>query len=115
MHELSLCQGLLAQVAQVATQHGQQRIASVTLRIGPLAGVEPQLLQQAFAIARQDTPAAAAELRIEAAPLTVHCPHCDNDYPAELPRLACPHGGSLQTTLSGGDELLLVSVGFFEE
>ncbi len=115
MHELSLCQGLLRQVEAIAAEHDQSRVRRITLRIGPLAGVEPQLLQQAFEIARNGSSAAEAQLQIDSAPLCIHCPGCHADHPAELPRLSCPHCGSEQTTLISGDELLLVSVSFFEE
>ena len=48
MHELSVCQGLLDQVTGIARQHQATGVARIRLRIGPLSGVEPQLLQQAF-------------------------------------------------------------------
>jgi hydrogenase nickel incorporation protein HypA/HybF len=112
MHELSICRGLLLQLAEIAATHQQTRISRIQLRIGPLAGVEPQLLQQAFAIARQGSVAAQAELLIEAAPLIVHCPDCGQDSSASLPRLSCGHCGQQQTRLISGDELLLLSIAF---
>ncbi|MCW8959436.1 MAG: hydrogenase maturation nickel metallochaperone HypA, partial [Gammaproteobacteria bacterium] len=52
MHELSLCRGLLQQVSELAREHRAQTVSRITLRIGPLAGVEIPLLESAFAIAR---------------------------------------------------------------
>ncbi|MBE0510803.1 MAG: hydrogenase maturation nickel metallochaperone HypA [Gammaproteobacteria bacterium] len=112
MHELSVCRGLLQQVADIAATHQQPQVSRIQLRIGPLAGVEPQLLQQAFTIARQGSVAEQAELAIEAAPLIVHCPDCGQDSPASLPRLDCGHCGQQQTQLKSGDELLLLSIAF---
>lgn len=115
MHELSVCRGLLDQVSEIARQHGREQVRRIVLRIGPLSGVEPSLLRQAFTIARDNTIAAAAELHIEEAPLTVFCPQCDALLPVHLPSLACPECGSEDTRLRSGDELLLVSVSFPEE
>ena len=71
MHELSICQGLLAQVEQVAATHHADRVDSIVVQVGPLAGVEIPLLEQAFSVARAGTVAANALLVIEAIPLTV--------------------------------------------
>lgn len=110
MHELSLCSGLLHQVQRVAAAHGAQRVAAITLRIGPLSGVEPTLLQQAFAQARAGTVAASARLAIEAAPVRVHCLECGHDSDAAPNRLLCDACGGWRTRLLSGAEILLVSV-----
>ena len=62
MHELSVCQALIGQVEAIAREHQAKRVASILLGIGPLSGVEPQLLQQAFPIASAGTIADEAEL-----------------------------------------------------
>ena len=64
MHELSVCQGLLDQVAGIARQNQATGVKLIRLRIGPLSGVEPQLLEQAFPLARAGTIAERAELAI---------------------------------------------------
>jgi hydrogenase nickel incorporation protein HypA/HybF len=110
MHELSLCQALLAQVEQVAQDHQAHRVDKVVLRIGPLSGVEPRLLQDAFPIARAGTVAADAELLIEELPLTVRCQSCGAETAAQPNRLICGACGDWHTQLISGDELLLASV-----
>ncbi|MGM0594748.1 MAG: hydrogenase maturation nickel metallochaperone HypA [Pseudomonadota bacterium] len=114
MHELSLCRSLLQQVGDIAAQHHADSVSRITLRIGPLAGVEIPLLESAFAVARTETPAAEAELVIERPPLRIHCTACAREAATELPHLLCPHCGSDQTRLVSGDELLLVSVSVAE-
>lgn len=115
MHELSLCRGLLSQVSELAQHHGRDRVSRIVLRIGPLAGVETALLKQAFEVARSDTVARDAQLQIEESPLVIFCPTCQQSAAASLPRLDCPRCGNQQTTLQGGDELLLLSISFPEE
>ncbi len=110
MHELSVCQALLAQVENIATEHAAKGVERIVLRIGPLAGVEPRLLQDAFPIAGAGSRAADAELVIEALPLKVRCDSCGAESDAAPNRLVCGACGDWHTRLISGDELLLASV-----
>lgn len=110
MHELSVCQALLAQVENVARNNNAQRVDRVILHIGPLAGVEPRLLRDAFPIACAGTVAAGAELVIEELPLVVRCKNCGAETAAAPNRLICGVCGDWHTQLISGDELLLASV-----
>lgn len=110
MHELAICQGLLSQVRRVAEQKGATSVHSIRLRIGPLSGVEAPLLRQAFSIARGDTIAQGAGLEIEFAPVTVQCRICGAESAAAPNRLLCGQCNAWQVRVTGGDELLLMSV-----
>jgi len=110
MHELSVCQGLLDQVESIAAQHGAQRVTTITLHIGMLSGVEPELLQQAFSLARSGGVAAQASLIIEALPIRVSCQACGRESEVLPNRLLCGHCGDFHTRLISGDELLLARV-----
>lgn len=110
MHELSIARALLRQVGRVSVAHGGARVRRVRVRLGPLSGVEPALLAAAFPQACQDTPHAGAVLEIERVPVRVRCLACGQEHEGAPNRLRCPACGSADTTLVGGDELLLVSV-----
>ncbi len=110
MHELSLCQGMLGQLSDLARQHGATAVTRVVVRIGPLAGVEPQLLANAFPLAMAGTLAEGAELVIEPQPVRVVCQSCGAESEVEPNRLLCGACGDWQTRMIGGDELLLASV-----
>jgi hydrogenase nickel incorporation protein HypA/HybF len=110
MHELSVCQGLLDQVAGIARQNQATGVKRIRLRIGPLSGVEPQLLEQAFPLASAGTIAAHAELAIETLAVRVRCETCGAETEATANRLLCGACGDWHTKLVSGDELLLVSV-----
>jgi len=110
MHELSVARALLRQVGRVAGAHGDARVRRVTVRIGPLSGVEPALLAQAFPQALAGTPAAGTELVIESVPVRIQCLACGHEGEAAPNRLRCPACGGADTRLVGGDELLLVSL-----
>ena len=48
MHELSLCEDLMNQVLTIAKAHHAEKVVRIIVRIGPLSGIEPLLLESAF-------------------------------------------------------------------
>jgi hydrogenase nickel incorporation protein HypA/HybF len=110
MHELSVCYGILRQLEDIAREHQASAVASLRLQIGPLAGIEPQLLAQAFPLASAGTVAADAALQLETLPVRVRCKHCGAETEATANRLLCGRCGDWQTQLLSGDEMLLASV-----
>ncbi len=110
MHELSVCQALIRQVDEVARRHGARRVKAIHLDIGPLSGVEPELLRRAYDLAAAGSAAQDALLCIEAAPVRVHCEDCGAETAAEINRLLCARCGAWRTRLVSGDEMLLRSV-----
>jgi hydrogenase nickel incorporation protein HypA/HybF len=110
MHELSICQALLAQIETLATRHRAQQVVLIKVQIGPLAGVEPHLLTQAFALAQVGTLAAQAKLVLETLPVRVRCQSCDQESETSSNQLICHHCGDWHTELLSGDEMLLASV-----
>jgi len=110
MHELSICQALLDQVEGIARKHGATRVERILLKVGPLSGVEPVLIQHAYTLAAAGTIAETAELVIETAEVRVHCTVCGVESPAAPNRLLCAACGSFQTRLVSGDEMLLAQL-----
>ncbi len=110
MHELSICQGLMRQVTAIAQQHHARSVSLIRLRIGPLSGVEPELLMQAFPIASAGTVAANATLTVERQAVRVRCRQCGAETEATANRLVCGECGHWQTQLVSGDEMILQSV-----
>ena len=110
MHELSICQALIEQVEAVARKEGALQVVQVRVGIGPLSGVEPQLLQQAFQLARAGSIAATASLLIDHLPVRVSCRECGQETGAEVANLACGNCGDWHTELVSGDEMLLTQV-----
>jgi hydrogenase nickel incorporation protein HypA/HybF len=108
MHEMSICQALINQVEQIAQDKGAGEVSSITLSIGPLSGVEPQLLNHAFEIARHGSVAQGARLEIETGPVVVECRSCGCSGKASVNHLMCPSCGHWQVNLVQGDELLLL-------
>ncbi len=110
VHELSICQALMSQVETIAAQHQAGKVTCITVQIGVLSGVVPELLTQAFTIARAGTIAEQARLITETLPIKIRCRQCGAETEACANRLLCGECGDWQTQLISGEELLLASV-----
>jgi len=110
VHELAVCQALIEQLETIVRRHEASAAERIVLRIGPLSGVEPHLLEQAFPIASAGTVAAGAELVVDSLPVTVSCAGCGATTSVLPNRLVCANCGDWHTTLVSGDELELYRV-----
>ena len=110
MHELAICQSLVNQLDEIAGDHPDKRIVIVHIQVGPLSGVVPELLQDAFPIASIGTAAENAELQFHNTGIRVHCSKCGADSDASSNNLTCSQCGDWQTELIAGDELILQQV-----
>jgi len=110
MHELAICQSLMDQVESIALERNALSVTSIVIGIGPLSGVEAQLLKNAYPLASAGTIAEHAELVIEYLPIRVKCTQCDSESDALPNKLICKQCGDWRTTLISGDEMMLMSV-----
>src|SRR6056297_1905728 len=110
MHEMAVCNELLDQVRANAMQHGARSVGAITVRIGALSGVEPDLLERAFTVARAGDYTDRARLVIETVGVRIRCRACGNENEAAANRLLCDACGGYAVDLVGGDELLLASL-----
>jgi hydrogenase nickel incorporation protein HypA/HybF len=110
MHELAICQSLMEQVESIAHEREAKCVTSITIGIGPLSGVEFQLLKNAYPIASAGTVAEDAELIIEHLPIKVRCNQCGTESDALPNKLTCKQCGDWRTTLISGDEMMLMSL-----
>ncbi len=110
MHEFSLTRSLCAQVAEIVRADGGGTVREIRVRCGPLSGVEPLLMREAFAILRREGPMAEAELRIIEEGLSARCDGCGRTFEPENFCFVCPHCGSPKTTAVSGDAVVIESV-----
>lgn len=108
MHELSVCLSLLEQVQRIAAERGSQYVTRIELGIGPLSGVESDLLRNAWPLAAAGSIAEDAELLIETAAIVVRCTICKAETPASANKLICGECGDFRTRLVSGDEMTLL-------
>ena len=107
MHELAVCQDIIAQVENIAREHDAIAVHLVSVEIGPLSGVEAALLEAAFPIACAGTVAENAKLEINEIPVKVKCRSCQEISTASSNDLTCRSCGNWQTDVISGDEMLL--------
>lgn len=107
VHELSICQALLTQVAEVARRQGAEVVERITIELGPLSGVEPSLLSSAFSIMRLNGVASNATLHIESIGVSILCVECGAETATRANYLICRACGGLRTRVIAGDELCL--------
>jgi len=111
MHELSLVHGLCRQLDELANEHGASRILELTVEVGVLSNVVPELLRQAFLAMRPQVPLIEeAELILREVPLTLTCAECGCTTEVRELRFLCPACDSPRVDARGGEELLLRNV-----
>jgi len=113
MHELSLCQALIATASrQLAArpEHSGRRLRCLKVSVGALSGCEPDLLARLFPHASPGTVADGAELEIEFQPAEVACDDCGARRDVSANQLCCPACGSASITLVAGDGVFLTGL-----
>ncbi|MBS0265347.1 MAG: hydrogenase maturation nickel metallochaperone HypA [Planctomycetes bacterium] len=109
MHEQSLIRALLRQVEQIRIENGGLAVVDIQVEIGPLAGVEPLLLESAYKVVSPEFRMRETHLVVNEVPLTAECPACGT-IAVEQTRIVCPQCGQTEVTITAGDEMRLVSV-----
>ncbi|QDU64418.1 Hydrogenase/urease nickel incorporation protein HypA [Planctomycetes bacterium Pan216] len=111
MHELSIATSLIDVACDAAGDEGAERVLSLRVRLGPLAGVDHEALLFAFGFAAEGTMCEGARLLIEEVPVTVYCPDCDavKRLP-EIYQFTCPDCGTPTPEMRTGREMELASL-----
>ncbi len=110
MHELSLMDNVRELALEQARLHGASRIEVITLRIGALAGVEPDALRFAFEVVMAGSIAANAQLHVEAVAAEAFCEPCSKAFAVRDGWCECPRCGAISRRLLRGRELELASL-----
>ena len=105
MHELSLCEGIIKVIEEQAAVQKYTKVEKVFLEIGALAGVELDALRFGFGVVIKGTIAEEAKLEIITVDGAAWCMPCEKTVKVSQRFDACPHCGSHQLQITGGDEL----------
>jgi hydrogenase nickel incorporation protein HypA/HybF len=105
MHEYSVVSALVDRVEQEARARHAVAVHRLSVRIGELSGIEPQLLASAFELCREGTVCARAELRITRSAVCWECPQCGTTIEAGAV-LRCPDCAR-PARMRSGDEIML--------
>ncbi|MEW5998586.1 MAG: hydrogenase maturation nickel metallochaperone HypA [Pseudomonadota bacterium] len=105
MHELALCESIRSIIEEQSRTQSFARVARVRLAVGPFAGVEVEALRFSFGVAMAGSVAQDAQLEIDEQPGRGWCLPCAEEVAIAQRFDVCPHCGSHQVQMTGGDEL----------
>ncbi|PLY14618.1 MAG: hydrogenase maturation nickel metallochaperone HypA [Sedimenticola sp.] len=105
MHEMSICEGILQVLEDQAKTQSFERIKTVWLEIGPLAGVELSALRFGFDAVTRNSLAQDARLVIIETQGEAWCLECAKTVAVTQRFDACPDCGSYQLQITRGDEM----------
>lgn len=111
MHEMGMCEGVLAAVEQRA---GGREVARVGVRAGTLLRVEPAAFQASFELVAAGSVAERATTEITITPVRARCTGCEVDFDTLDPFPACPECGGVDLQREGGEELVLERVRYVD-
>ena len=110
MHEVSICEYLLALVDQEAKRHKVSRIMRLRVEIGRLSCLEPEALRFAFDAMAPGTIAEAAEFQIDQPPVTATCQDCGAVVAMNTRFGTCASCGGVRLKMHGGAEMRLLEM-----
>lgn len=111
LHELGIVFHIQRDLEQVALENAVGHIASVTLEMGEVSGIVPELLLDAWRwSADKKDLFRGAELVIETIPALTHCEACGCDYATLEHGKTCPSCGSGETYLIQGNEVSIKEI-----
>lgn len=109
MHEISLVQGLLQQLHDIAAEHKTTKVTKVTMLVGPLSGVVVDSFQFGFDIlTKEDDLVRDAELEIIIPEVSYRCSACGavEKTAGQRPQTCGSCGDALLITEEGSDLIL---------
>ncbi len=109
MHEYSLVEALIGRVEAEARRRQALAVHGLSIRVGELAGVDPELLRTAYETFRAGTVCERAELRLTTRAAAWVCPSCDAPIVRGAP-LRCPACEVPARLVEGSDALILDAI-----
>lgn len=110
MHELTVAAALVEQIEEIRKRENAERVCAIYLSLGELSGIDREAFEFCFPLAAEGTAVEKAQIVIEEVKTVVHCSDCELDTEAALPFLACTACGSLNISVSAGQDFLITSV-----
>ncbi len=111
MHELGIVFYIIDDAKKAAADNGLMSVRSVTLELGEVSGVVPEILGDAWTWACKREPMMeGCELVVEDIPAVTHCEACGADYGTVEHGRTCPVCGSEQTYLLRGREVMIKQI-----
>jgi len=107
VHEMGIANSVLDAIRVERRRFPDGHICKVGVRIGELAGVNPDAMSFCFEALVRGTELEPIALEIEYCPRRYMCRVCGSSYIASIGSPACPECGGTDSHFLGGDELEL--------
>ncbi len=107
MHETGLAQEIFNIVTDIAGQHAPKQVVRISLNVGEMVAVVPDMLEFAFRAIVEDTPLKNAKLDIHVIPLTAVCQSCRKSFDITQFEFSCPFCQSPDITVKTGNEFII--------
>jgi hydrogenase nickel incorporation protein HypA/HybF len=107
MHEFAIANSVLDAARAEAALRPGTRLAKICVRIGDLAGLDPDALAFCFEALVKETDLESVVLEIERRQQRHRCSRCGNEFAVIDYAVACPACGDASTELVSGRELEL--------
>jgi hydrogenase nickel incorporation protein HypA/HybF len=107
MHEMGIANSILEAVRTEAQRFPGGHISKVGVRIGELAGVDPDSMSFCFDALVRETDLEPLAIEIEYCSRSHQCRDCRGIFPAPLEGARCPSCGGTDSVFVAGDELEL--------
>jgi hydrogenase nickel incorporation protein HypA/HybF len=111
MHEGAIAAAIVQCALETLETESLSAARSLTVLIGRLHSVVPDVLQGHYRLlSKEHPPLARTRLVIEIAPVRIACRACGREATIERPEFACPACGSSQIDVTGGREMHLKEI-----
>lgn len=105
MHELHLAGEIIAIVEEEMAKRGLKKVAIVGVKVGALAGVDPEALSFGFEASVADTDLSGALLAVETIPVSGRCRACGKNFEVMEYVFICPYCGAVDVIVEKGEEM----------
>ncbi len=111
MHELGIVMNVLEQVDAVAAENRAEKVLKVTMEVGEVSSIVPELFIDAFNWAKKKTGfLREADLEMIIIEGRTYCQSCGETYKTTDQGKQCPHCGSFETYLLTGDQVVIKDI-----
>jgi hydrogenase nickel incorporation protein HypA/HybF len=110
MHEYSIVQALINQCDDIVKENEATEVEKLTVKIGVLSGVEPDLLQTAFDTFKKGTVCENAEYIQYLQPVVIQCNDCQAESEIKNDEYNCPKCNSSSFDIIDGEDLILMQL-----
>ena len=111
MHELGVVFHCIKEVNEIAAENKVARVNSVTIQLGEVSTVIPELFEDCWNWAvKKETVLKDAKIHIERINAITFCEDCRKEYPTVEYGRTCPFCGSERTYLVQGNEFMIKEI-----